>query len=110
MAATGAELRRLVAVGGGTTGALWTQIVSDELHRRKDLPRRTIGAAYGDAFLAAVGTGATKPRDIDSWNPVARTIEPNPGRAADYDQLYQLCLDLYPATRVTAHALPARQR
>ena len=72
--------------------------------------RHTIGAAYRDAFLAAAGTGAAKPRDIDRWNPVARTIEPNPARAADGDQLYQLYLDLYPATRVTAHALAARRR
>jgi xylulokinase len=110
MASAGGEPRRLVAVGGGTTGMLWTQIVSDVLHRQQDLPRHTVGAAYGDAFLAAVGTGVAKPRDIDSWNPIARTIEPNPGRAADYDQLYQLYLDLYPATRSTAHALAARQR
>jgi xylulokinase len=110
MAEAGGELRRLVAVGGGTTGKLWTQIVSDVLHRQQDLPRHTIGAAYGDAFLAAIGTGAAKPRDIDVWNPIARTIEPNPGRAADYDQLYQLYLDLYPATLATAHALAARQR
>jgi xylulokinase len=110
MAEAGGELRRLVAVGGGTTGMLWTQIVSDVLHRQQDLPRHTIGAAYGDAFLAAVGTGIAKPHDIDAWNPVAHTIEPNPGRAADYDQLYQLYLDLYPATARTAHALAARQR
>lgn len=109
MAEAGGDLRRLVAVGGGTTGMLWTQIVSDVLHRQQDLPRHTIGAAFGDAFLAAVGTGAANPRDIDAWNPVARTIEPNPGRAADYDQLYRLYLDLYPATKATAHALAARQ-
>jgi xylulokinase len=41
---------RLAAVGGGTKGGLWTQIVSDVTGRRRDLPERTIGAAYGDAL------------------------------------------------------------
>jgi xylulokinase len=110
MSAAGGQVRRLVAVGGGTTGDLWTQIVSDVLQRPQELTRHTIGAAYGDAFLAAVGLGLVKPSDIQTWNPVARTIEPDTGHAADYDQLYQLYLDLYPATKRTAHALAARQR
>jgi xylulokinase len=110
MSAAGGRSRRLVAVGGGTTGNLWTQIVSDVLQRPQKLTEHTIGAAYGDAFLAAVGTGLVKKSDVETWNPVTRTVEPDPRNAADYDQLYQLYLDLYPATKQTAHALAARQR
>jgi xylulokinase len=109
MSAAGGRPRRLVAVGGGTTGDLWTQIVSDVLHQPQELTRHTIGAAYGDAFLAALGTGQVTPRDIRTWNPVSRTVEPDARHAADYDALYQLYLDLYPATKRTAHAMAARQ-
>ena len=41
---------RLVAVGGGTKGGLWTQIVSDITGRPQDLPEQTRGASYGGAL------------------------------------------------------------
>lgn len=105
MAAAGGNLRRLVAVGGGTAGGLWTRIVSDVTGRDQQLPRHTLGAAYGNAFLAALGRGATEPRDIATWNPIESTVAPNPGNAEPYDELYRLYRELYPATRDTAHAL-----
>ena len=38
---------------------------------------RTIGASYGDAFLAALGVGDVKREDIRAWNPVASEITPH---------------------------------
>lgn len=104
MAEAGGDLRRLVAVGGGA-GELWTGIVSDVLRGPQEVPRHTVGAAYGDAFLAALGTGAAKPGDVRAWNPVATTVEPDPARADRYDELYRHYRALYPATRDIAHAL-----
>src|SRR3954470_985020 len=46
---------RVVAVGGGTQGGLWTQIVSDISGLEQQVPAETIGAPYGDALLAAIG-------------------------------------------------------
>jgi xylulokinase len=98
---------RLVAVGGGTRGGLWTQIVSDVTGRDQDLPARTVGAAYGDALLAGVAAGLVD-RAAD-WNPVAGTVEPDPATRERYDELYGIYRDLYPATREQAHALAAIQ-
>ncbi|MGP3966217.1 FGGY-family carbohydrate kinase [Streptomyces sp. 6N223] len=103
------EVRRLVAVGGGAR-ELWTRIVSDVTGRPQQIPRHTIGAAYGDAFLAAVGTGLATVADIAAWNPVEHTVEPDPATAGVYEELYGLYRSLYPATREAAHALAARQR
>ncbi|HCA85224.1 MAG TPA: sugar kinase [Streptomyces sp.] len=109
MTETGGDIRRLVAVGGGAR-SLWTRIVSDVTGRVQELPRHTVGAAYGDTFLAAVGTGLAAPGDIAAWNPVETVVEPDTGRAARvYEELYGLYLDLYPATRDAAHTLAARQ-
>lgn len=105
MLAAGGDVRRLVAVGGGTTGMLWPRIVSDVLGRDQQLPRHTIGAAYGDAFLAAVGIGAAEPPDIARWNPIEQTIRPDAANADAYDRLYGLYRDLYPATLPVVHAL-----
>lgn len=108
MEAAGGDIRRVTAVGGGAR-ELWTRIVSDVTGRTQDVPRYTTGAAYGDAFLAAVGTGRAEAADIAEWNPVAHTVEPDPATAGTYDELYRLYRELYPATRDAAHALAARQ-
>ncbi|ONK13432.1 FGGY-family carbohydrate kinase [Streptomyces sp. MP131-18] len=108
MAAAGGDVRRQVAVGGGAR-ELWTQIVSDVTGQPQDVPRHTVGAAYGDAFLAAVGTGRAAPGDIAAWNPVEQTVRPDPATAEVYDELYGIYRGLYPATREAAHALAARQ-
>ncbi|MFI5955564.1 FGGY-family carbohydrate kinase [Cryptosporangium sp. NPDC051539] len=95
--------RRLVAVGGGLQGGLWTQIVSDVLQETQQLPTYAIGAGYGDALLAGLGTGLVT--DAGSWNPIASEVHPDPDAAGTYDERYRLYRDLYGATRATAHAL-----
>src|SRR5438067_2172236 len=78
MEAAGAEIERVVAVGGGTQGPLWTQIVSDVTHRSQEIPTNTIGASYGGAYLAASSIGAAS---IADWNPVAETVQPDDATA-----------------------------
>jgi xylulokinase len=104
----GGQDRRLVAVGGGTKGGLWTQIVSDVLAAPQQLPRQTIGACLGDALLATIGIGESP--EITQWNPIATTIEPHPERPAIYERFYSLYRELYPNTKKIAHALAREQR
>lgn len=106
MRAAGGSIERIVAVGGGAQGDLWTQIVSDVTGLPQVLPTVLIGASYGAAFFAAL---AVTKADIDSWNPAAAVRQPNPALAAEYDELYALYRELYPATRDISHALAARQ-
>ncbi|MBA2768264.1 MAG: sugar kinase [Sporichthyaceae bacterium] len=103
MAEAGAPPRRLVAVGGGTRGNLWTHIVSDVTQLPQDLPTTTIGASYGDARLAAEAVGV----DTRAWNPVAQRIEPDPSPAGLYDELYAVFRHTYPAIRDEMHRLAA---
>jgi xylulokinase len=95
--------RRLVAVGGGTQGDLWTQIVSDVTGEHQELPVETIGAAYGDALLAAIGVGLSPP--TTDWTRRARTVVPHRTLKKRYDALYALYRDLYPATVDITHEL-----
>ncbi|MBN8883730.1 MAG: sugar kinase, partial [Salana multivorans] len=123
MRAAGADVRRIVAVGGGTQGALWLQIVSDVTGLVQEVPRTTIGASYGAAFLAAcaaptvdaddadaTGDGATAAPRIEDWNPVATRITPDETTAATYDWLFGRYLELYAATRDIVHDLARHQR
>ncbi len=108
MREAGGQDRRLVAVGGGTKGGLWTQIVSDVLNAPQQLPQQTIGACLGDALLAAIGIGQSP--EVTEWNPIAITIEPGPEPTAAYERYYSLYRELYPGTRDIAHALAREQR
>jgi xylulokinase len=105
---TAEPVRRLVAVGGGTKARLWTQIVSDVTGRPQDVPEQTIGASYGDAMLAGIGTGVAP--DALGWARVAHTVYPDPVNAAIYDELYGGYQSLYPATKDHMHLLAAVQR
>src|SRR5690606_37824280 len=74
----GGGVERLVAVGGGTKGGLWTQIVSDVIGQPQRLPHSTVGAAYGDAILAAFGSGVVSEAETEKWNPIDHVVEPDP--------------------------------
>jgi xylulokinase len=102
----GARIERVVAVGGGTRGRLWTQIVSDVTGRDQHVATHTIGASYGAAYLAAASIGTPS---ISDWNPVADTVRPTDEHAQGYGELYDLYRELYPATKRISHVLSARQ-
>ena len=104
MRSAGAVIDRVVAVGGGTQGGLWTQIVTDVTGMTQVIPSKTIGASYGAALLAAQ---LEHDVSIDDWNPPAGVLTPDESTASDYEDLYRLYLDLYPASREIVHALAA---
>lgn len=106
--ATGKPIERVLAVGGGTQGGLWTQIVTDITGRSQLLPAETIGASYGDALLAAIGTGAVPPST--DWARIATAVQPDDLRVERYAPLYEVYRGLYPATRDQIHALVVHAR
>ncbi len=98
----GGDVRRVVAVGGGTQGGLWTQIVSDITGLAQQIRTVSIGASYGGALLAAQ---LVTPVSIDEWNPTAEVVMPRTENAAAYRELYQLYRRLYVDTADIAHQL-----
>ncbi|APX02766.1 sugar kinase [Arthrobacter sp. QXT-31] len=103
----GEPVSRLLAVGGGLQARLWSQIASDVIGRVQVVPRVTIGASYGDALLAAVGTGAVAP-DTD-WMQVSGHVEPRPEASGVYEEMYGTYCGLYPSNREHMHALARLQ-
>jgi xylulokinase len=97
--AAGLAPQRIYAVGGGTRNKLWSQATSDICGLPQIVRQRTIGASYGDAFLAAVALGDAKPADIEKWNPVEREIAPRPDLKSLYDERHTVFRGLYPATK-----------
>jgi xylulokinase len=91
--------RAIFAVGGGTRNEVWAQATSDISGRRQIVRAKTIGASYGDAFLAALAVGDVRPETIRQWNPVASEIVPDPVPAEVYRRQYRIFRALYPQTR-----------
>jgi xylulokinase len=103
-AEVGASPAQVMAVGGGTKNTLWLQATSDFAGVAQQVCAKTVGASYGNAFLAAVAIGAVKPADIARWNPNERTVQPESVPA--YAVQYPLWKRLYTQTRDIMQALP----
>ena len=98
-----APAQRVFAVGGGTQGGLWTQIVGDVTGLEQIVPSTTLGASYGDALLAAIGVGLVPPET--DWASADRIVRPNERHRETYEKLFSVYDSLYPATKDQMHAL-----
>jgi xylulokinase len=96
-AEAGAAPARLMAVGGGTKNRLWLEATSHVSGLSQILARRTIGASYGDACLAAIGVGDVGRDAITLWNPVESEVTPVAYPA--YKRNYRIFKELYLSTR-----------
>ncbi len=101
----GAQIRRIIAVGGGTKGSTWLQIVTDISGETQEVPPVTVGASYGDAFLAGLAAGVLTRNDLKTWVKPGEQITANPAQKAEYDRLYKLYRELYEQTKGIVHQL-----
>lgn len=101
----GAEVNRVVAVGGGTKTRVWLQIVSDVCGVEQTVPALTIGASYGDAFLAGLASGNLTSGDLNKWIKPGYTVEPDPKLRSTYDELFGEYKSLYQQTKEIVHRL-----
>ncbi|WP_424949897.1 FGGY-family carbohydrate kinase [Deinococcus sp.] len=105
----GADVRRVVAVGGGAQTDTWLQMVSDIAGVQQEVPATTIGASYGDAFLAGLAAGVLRREQLQDWVKPGRTVKPNEAHRTLYDARYRDYLELYTVTRGIVHRLAAAQ-
>lgn len=103
----GAEPKRLVAVGGGAQSRLWLQIVTDVTGVPQVIPERTVGAAYGDAFLAGLATGIVPNLNAlhEQWVRTETILQPTETDRRRYNEMYRIYRDLYESSKEQMHAL-----
>jgi xylulokinase len=94
-ASAGIPPHHVEAVGGGINNRVWAQATSDITGLTQHVREKTMGASFGDAFLAAVGVGDARLEDIKDWNPRARTIAPNLSLRETYAKAHQVFRALY---------------
>ena len=95
--------RRVLAVGSGTRNRIWLQATSDIAGLGQLVCTHTLGASYGDAFLAAGAIGAVERADIARWNPVRERVTAD--RVDAYGRQYPLFRRLYEQTKDIAAEL-----
>ena len=97
------ELARILAVGGGTKNTLWMQAISDTSQVDQVVCEKTVGASYGDAFLARMALGEVELADIARWNPIATQV--TAAKDPAYEKNYALFRRLYEQTKDIAKEL-----
>ncbi len=111
MAAAGAKADMMTAVGGGTKNQAWLQAVSDITKVPQRVPAVTLGASYGNCFIAGYAAGIFKdPAEIANWVATDRTILPDVRNAAIYEARMKTYLELYQRTADLMHATSQEQR
>lgn len=100
---TGQTPSRLLAVGGGTKNELWLQATSDITDLDQIISQQTIGASYGNAFLAALAVGLVERADMAIWNPAVKHIKASKHPA--YEKNHVLFRRLYEQTKDIAREL-----
>lgn len=80
--------------------------MSDVANVEQRVPAQTVGASYGDAYLAGYGIGLYDDyRAIDKWLRTVDNIVPRPAVHAQYDKYYGLYRALYEACKRQLHEL-----
>ena len=111
MQKAGAHIKHGVAVGGGASNDLWMQMVSDISGIPQVIPEKTIGAAYGDAFLAGLAAGVVELSVLkEQWVSISRRVEPDLEKKKTYDRIYPLFKELYISTKPVIHQLAEMQK
>lgn len=97
---TGADLSRVLAIGGGAKSRYWCELLATTLNLPLDLPQQgEFGAALGAARLAVCGVTGAAPADIMTKPPIAETIAPRADLCAAFEDAYAAYAASYPVLK-----------
>jgi len=97
---TGAQLDRVLAIGGGARSRYWVELLATVLGLPVDLPEQgEFGAALGAARLALCGVTGADPHSVMTRPPVSETIQPRADLAPAYEDAWAAFAASYPALK-----------
>jgi xylulokinase len=101
----GINISELHAVGGGARSPLWLQIKADICRTPLRVPRVTEAACLGAALLAGAAAGlyADLSGAVKQTVQFQQRVEPDPARAAAYEERYQLYRQVDPVVSRLHH-------
>jgi len=87
--ASGTELRRLLAIGGGSQSELWLSMLANTLELELDVPRGSaLGAAYGAARLGMIAATNAAPASVLRRPELKGSIGPEPAYLDSYTEAF----------------------
>lgn len=102
--AAGADVKRLMAVGGGTHSEIWLKIIATVLGVPIDLPvAGDVGGAFGGARMAMIAATGQDFKAVCTPPKIAKTIMPETKATAAYAAAYQTYTKIYPAIKGLSH-------
>lgn len=98
---------KVVSVGGGAKNKEWLQIQADIFDTTIVTLETEQGPAMGAIMIAAVGAGWFKDLSqcAEKFVKYTHEIEPNPKAVKEYQKVYALYREVYPATKEITHGL-----
>ncbi len=100
----GMVTNKVMAVGGGVKNQVWLQAVSDICGKTQQYVQVEIGAAYGDAMLAALGVGYYKNlEELNQLVMIKSTAKPDADNHKAYKPLAKKYGELYQSTKHIMH-------
>ena len=98
--AAGTNVKRVMAVGGGTHSELWLKIIATVLGVPVDLPAAgDVGGAFGAARLGLMAATGASYKSVCTTPKIAKTIQPEKKAKAAYDAAYARYTKIYPAIK-----------
>ena len=98
--------KRIFAAGGGTKNPIWMPIIADITGEEIHTANVTIGAAYGDALMAAIAVGhIEKFSDIRNYITEGVSYKPNKKNHEIYKKYHAMFNELYETTKNLMHRL-----
>jgi xylulokinase len=102
----GLPLNKIMAAGGGVKNLPWLQIIADISGETLQTSKVTIGAAFGDALMAALASGAY--RSFADFNSIVLPecrIVPDAANSTRYQPYRKIFDQLYLSTKGMMHVL-----
>ncbi len=99
--ALGEPITELITLGGGSRSAVWCQIIADVMQRRVVVVREPESTCLGSGMLAAAAIGVhdSVAQAAAEMSGTAAAFEPDERHVADYDRVFEVYRDVYPANR-----------
>jgi xylulokinase len=98
--AGGSQIKRVMAVGGGTKSELWLKIIATALGVPIDLPAAgEVGGAFGAARMGLIAATGASVKSVCTKPKIAKTISPERKAMPAYEDHYKRYTKIYPSIK-----------
>jgi xylulokinase len=104
---TGIDVAKFVAIGGGASSPLWTQMLADSTGKTVAISETAEASALGAAMIAGFGAGwfATFDEAAEAMSGNTKIVEPDPKLRQTWDELLAIYRRIFPDNEKTFNDL-----